>query len=226
MLPYGARPQSPPRSVQEDLQDDHQDEHHQRDRTVPYERGEEPAENGNRGGLLRDTERLEVARRRDRVLADEQVQVAGDRERLDVDDRPGDDLVGPHGDREPGVQRRDRNPRCDGRDQTNQQRQGDAERSGRARHGHVDQRRNVPAHERGEQHHALDADVDHPRALVHEAAQRSEGDGRREGDDQVAVDGHHRHQVADELQQQPDHRQVEDEIHGLLLRPRRRLAAI
>ena len=36
-----------------------------------------------------------------------------------------------------------------------------------------------PADERGDQHHALDADVDDARALAHDAAQRGERDRRR-----------------------------------------------
>ena len=46
----------------------------------------------------------DVERARAAARSDEAVQVAGQAERDDVDDRAADDLVGAHADRQPGVQ--------------------------------------------------------------------------------------------------------------------------
>ena len=69
----------------------------------------------------------------------------------------------------------------DGDDDAEQERRGDAERleleGGQVRLAEAGR------HEAGEgarQHHALDADVHHARSLVHDAAQGTEGDRRRQ----------------------------------------------
>ncbi len=70
-----------------------------------------------------------------------------------------------------------------------------------------------PGDEGGGQHHALDADVHHPGALVHEPAQRTERDGHG-----GSHDGRRDHRqldddVHDELDDQADDRDVVQEVH-------------
>ena len=104
-----------------------------------------------------------------------------------------------------------------------EQRRRDPEERARLGVGHRvadDDGRHEPD-ECGRQHHALDADVDDAAPLVHHAAQRAERDRRRQrqglrGEVRVQdrVD-----QVADDLEDVPEERDVVEEVHQALLSP-------
>ena len=69
------------------------------------------------------------------------------------------------------------------------------------------------ADERRGQHHALDADVHDPGALVHDPAQGAEGDRRREPEDDGRDAGTYLDEVADELEEDAEDRDAVHDLH-------------
>ena len=104
-------------------------------------------------------------------------EVPGDAEREEVDRHPAHDLVRPQVDRPEGVQEREQAAR--------EHRDEDADDPAAALVGAVD------APEGAHQHHPLEPDVHDPAALRDHAAERAEGERRREHEhlrDQVGVE--------------------------------------
>ena len=214
MLADRPRAQAPARPEEEHLQHDHADQHAERDRANPDQRADQRADDRDVGQERWQAQGLELSRRRRRMLADEQVQVAGNPDGEDVDDGAADDLVSSHRDRQPGVDGRNRHGRQDGQRQADQQRQRDAHdpdpQVGQELCGDGG---GPPGDEGGGQHHALDPDVHHPRALVHEPAQRTQDDGHGGSHDGR---GQHRQlddDVHDELDDHADDGDVVQELH-------------
>src|SRR5450756_81873 len=215
VLPDGPRPEPPPRPEEEDLQADDQDDHRQGDGALRQEHLEEPADEGQTGQRVGWHEGLELARRRQGVRAEQDVEVAGDPGCHDVDDRAADDLVDPEADGEPGVQGRHEHP-AEHRGQEADQESGrdPEERAGSGRHRLGHQSGDEPADEGAGQHHPFDPDVDDAGPLAHDPAQGPEGERGRQGEDDRAVQGDHGDQVVEQLEDQPEDRHVEDAVHG------------
>ena len=109
VLADGARPQAPARPEEQTWSRMTNTITRHRDRALVEEHLEDPADHRDGRPRGREVEGLEDAGAKARVRRDEQpVEVAGQAEGGDVDDRAADDLVGPDRDREPGVERRER----------------------------------------------------------------------------------------------------------------------
>ena len=104
-----------------------EDDHRHRDGALRQEHPEQPADERQVDEAGRRDERGELAPGRRGVLAEQQVEVAGQAERDDVDDRAADDLVGPDGDGQPGVHQRDEHPGGHRGQQPDQERRRGAE---------------------------------------------------------------------------------------------------
>src|SRR6266511_4150011 len=175
VLADGARAQTPARAEQEELQCGDEHDRRERDRAEPEDE-------------RRDHAGPAEPRRRD----DQPVEVRGEPDRADVEDRPRDDLVGAHGDAEPRVQQAEQSAGDDGDDDTRRDR-------GRRSEGRVQREAGeVPGERRGE-HDALDTDVHHAGPLVEHAAERAEGERGREAEDDRREVGQDRDEVAGEL---------------------------
>ena len=121
------------------------------------------------------------------------------------------------------MQHGDEHPGADRGEDADEQRRRDPEDRARFGVGHriADDDGGHEPDERGRQHHSLDADVDDAAPLVHHAAQRAERDrrGQRQGlwgevRVQDRVD-----QVPDDLEDEPEEREVVQEFHQALVSP-------
>src|SRR5438093_3391820 len=213
MLADRARSEPPARTEQQDLEDHHDDDDRHGDWHLAQENAQKPAHDRQIGELVRRLELGERARTVRRRFRDEVVQVAGQSDSDDVDDRAADDLIGSNADRQPGMKPRDQDARDERDDEGHDEGRVRAEWAeiGRSQ-DRCQQYASVPAHEGRREHDPFDPDVDDARALAHHAAQRSEGDrGRRLKDSRGDVRAD-RDDVAAQLEDQADER---DRIQGV-----------
>ena len=163
-----AHPQPPTRVIQHDLRGHDQDERQVRDRRVVEQHRADDRDLRQ----PRDRDGRQFAGQRDV----RRVEIPGQADRQDVDDRAADDLIDAQMDAERPVQQRQQRAGEDGPEHAEPQ-----VARGRGRD---------KAHEGRCEHHALDADVDHAGSLGEDAAEGAEDDRRRQPQ-RAAEDGHH-----------------------------------